>query len=72
MTIKENFMQLHLYFINEYIEAHPEVTWDQAYRMDELSDKAYKKLNDQYSNPMEIPIDDDDNTDQLNLIQDFE
>ena len=41
---KEQYIDAHEQLINEYLDRHPEATWDQAYEL--LADKAYDRYRD--------------------------
>lgn len=42
--MKDQFIEAHEALIEEYMETHPGVTWDQAY--DRCSDAAYDRMRD--------------------------
>ena len=41
---KELYMEAHESLIEEWLEKHPEVTWEEAYKL--LADKAYERMRD--------------------------
>jgi hypothetical protein len=44
---KEMYIEAHEQLIEEYLEKHPEATWDQAYEL--LADKAYDRYRDNFA-----------------------
>lgn len=47
MDFKELYLEEHERLVEEYMETHPGVTWDQAY--DRCGDAAYGAMQDRYA-----------------------
>lgn len=54
---KEMWIEAHEQVIDEYLEAHPEVSWEEAYKMDELADLASERAADNYADMIDHAYD---------------
>jgi hypothetical protein len=52
---KELFMAAHEELVEEYLEAHPDADWSEAY--EKTSDSAYNRMGDKYAHAIDAERD---------------